>query len=568
MLHLPIVPFLKKISNLVEQKSVTIVATPTGSGKTIWVPAFIQSETSSKVYVTVPRVLLAKSARNAVSKFILGREHLVGMMTGKGDKFPNAQLQYCTEGSFALRAKLNKNDILIVDEVHEQGINTEEILFIARHHVAQGGKAILMSATMDVHKYKTYFEQSGSVGVFEMDEPKRPFETKIITIDNPLEYILQTGGRWLVGVGGKSDIEEIKNKLLIQGYKGKIFPLHSEIEEWEEETALSYKGECIFISTSVGMSGITFPSLDGVLVPEYGKRVEDSTLISYQLSTAEQKQWEGRVGRTKNGIAIYDKAFASKDREANVTPEIIRTPVKNVTLTFAAKGFDLETAVLLNKPSLDAIKKSKEELVSLNLLSSSDNNITEKGIWVYKSGLGVDGGCLAFAGKNIGIEKTARKIAALIEEGSPYRKGVTKFGKELQKICEICKISDHYRIIRMIEEDIEQHFGNGNVAELVKKYGEENNIFLKGVNRLLKTFSQIDQYWSDQVNPTTDLIKNLFSEQSPKFTFENGWNQEFGRITRGYGSMVDPTCKKCYATVSPISCRGGRIVEMVTDISQ
>lgn len=565
--NLPIVKYLNQIVNLVKQNGLTIIATPTGSGKTLLVPAWLQDRLQKNVIVTVPRVLLAKSAREGAVKFVYGKENAVGVQTGKGDKFPNAPLKFVTEGTFSIRLyqHLQPEDILVVDEVHEQGVNTEEVLYLAVQHLLRGGKVVLMSATIHLDKYFKYYNSKGiSVAVFEMPEPKRPFETEVIVQDDPIKYITSNGGRWLIGVDGKEGINNMADILNSNKWSGKIFPLHSEIEEWEEEEALSFRGECVYIATSVAMSGITFPELDGVLVPHLGKRIEGHNLVNYALSKAEQKQWEGRVGRTKDGIALYDtKTFNYEGREENVTPEILRIPTKNIVLSFASKGYDLATIELLNQPAIEEIQFAKDELFELGCLD--ETGITQKGIWIHNAGMGVDGGLFAYEGAQLGIEATARKIAVLIENGTPYRKGNTPFGRQLVRSCPICAISDHYRIVRMIQEDEQQHFGQGAIFEIVKKYGEDHNIFLRGVNKMKRDFDWIDRNYEDEVEIGVEIIKTLFSLQNKQYLFQHGTNEFFGKIVEGYGVFAN-IYGKCYATPAPITLKKGRIIQMATEI--
>lgn len=567
--NLPIIPYLKEISNMVIAHNITIISTPTGSGKTLLVPSWLQETLRKYVAVTVPRILLARSARNGMVNLVYGRENAVGLKTGKGDCYPNANIQVCTEGSFSARHfyEMLDGEILFVDEIHEQGINTEEVLFLALQHIRGGGKIVLSSATMEVGKYKNYFESFGfTVGVFEMAEPKRPFETEIVFSDDWKKTVIELGGRTLIGVGGKGDIDWLDGEFKRMGYKGRIFPLHAELEEWEEAEALEYRGDCLYIATSVGMSGITFPMLDNVKVPSLGKRVEDGKLVEYNLSIAEQKQWEGRVGRTKNGIAVYANEEILPNREKNPIPEILLADIRGVVLSFAIKGYDLEEIRLLNHPPIEKIREARKFLIENGLLDGELERVTEKGEFVYRTGAGVDCGLIIWAGEQLGIRATAEKIAVLIENGSPFRKVIPAFSRQLLRNCKICQISDHYRIIRAIEEDESSHFGDNKIQnEIVREYGKKEGIFLKGVNKMLRKFNKIDNIYVDTVEVNEDFIQRLFAVQPPKNIFENGWNAVIGDIINSSAAAVDID-KRVYCTLTPLQLKRGRIVEMVTKI--
>ncbi len=571
LINLPVAPHLPTINKMVEVKDITIVSTPTGSGKTLMVPSWVAAKQNGRAFVTVPRVLLAKEAVGGVRKFLFPKTpSMVGYKTGKGDINPNAPIQYITEGSFANRVfqTLKTSDILFVDEVHEQGINTEEVLFLAAQHAKNGGKVVLMSATISVEKYVAYYENEGlTVGVFEMPVPKRCHDTEIIMSETPIADIVRMGGRTLIGVGGKADIENITRELREKGYKAPIFPLHSEIEEWEEVEALTYHGDCVWVATSVAMSGITFPFLDTVFVPCWGKRIEEGKLVDYLLSHAEQKQWEGRVGRTHDGVAIYDKATQEKfaeTREANVTPEILRVDADDVVLSFASRGYDLEVVKLLNQPPIERIQKAKATLDKLGLMV--DGKITSKGMFVNGNGEGILKGMFAHTGQMLGIEATARKIAALIEEGSPYRKGMYPFMRAVFQNCELSKISDHYLFLRTIEEDTKAHF-TGQVGDdaIARQYVTENQIFAKGVSRLRKKFARVEKDFQDHAIVTPQILRELFKSQSPNAMFEHGYNSHIGRIVRGFGCVVEWK-SEMYCSVSPLQIQKGRVVEMATQL--
>lgn len=366
----PVSAILSKFSNAVNSANVTILSTPTGSGKTLCATAHLAQNhltNGGRCFVTVPRVLLAKGAMSAVNKLVFGYSK-AGIMTGKVNERETSSLVFCTERSFLNRVKLTTNDILVIDEVHEQCINTEEVIFASTQHAKNGGKVVLMSATIDLSKFVEYFTSFGlTVETVELPEFDRPFLTKYEETANPLQKIVEMNLRTLIGVAGLSDIEKATIELRKFGYKGQIFPLHSKVEEADEKFAMNYEGDCIYIATSVGMSGITFSNLDAVLPPSIGKRVEDGVLVEYLLSEAEIKQWRGRVGRTKNGVVIIDTNLSGIEREKNPTPEILLADINEVVLSFANSGHNLNNIKLLNQPNFKKVEDSMDFLFLQNI---------------------------------------------------------------------------------------------------------------------------------------------------------------------------------------------------------
>lgn len=547
---LKIYPKLGEICNSVKNNAVTIVSTPTGSGKTLAVPFTLEYCLGKKVYVTVPRVLLAKQAANSVVKLILGEKlaHKVGTMTGKFNQNTEAGLVFCTERSFLNRVKLTPNDILIVDEIHEQGINTEEVIYFAKQHTFNGGKVVLMSATMDVSKYVNYF---GGANVIELPDTERQFtcETIECTPFNYLEKVIELGGITLIGVAGKKDIERITEELIQLKYDNPIYPLHSEIEEDVEDEILystQQNRPCIIIGTSVAMSGITLENLSNVVVPIEGNRIEDGKLVSYILSVAEAKQWAGRVGRISNGAIItIDKGI---EREINPLPEILRIDTTDVIISFLGQGIDLRKIELLNQPELEKVEKSFKVLELSGIVS--EGTLTEKGQFIAKLGEGLVTGSLLFEGKQLGIENFAMKLAAVISNGNPFRKMRYKY-KGLNRDF---SMSEHYLVVDTIENDEMLDF---KFNPDLKTFAQNNGIFLKGVNGLKKQFNRINRDYKDQVEITYPLLCTLLSKQLVTNLYNYGSN-DFGRV------VANNYDDKMYCTLSPVVLKGGMLAELTT----
>lgn len=562
-MKLPIDKKIQEIRQKFTECSLLIVSTPTGSGKTLKVPATILDGVKGKVYVTVPRVLLAKEAVRSMNKFIFNEE-FVGLMTGNHTVRSESRLVVATEGSFINRVDLTIDDVLVVDEVHEQGVLTEQLLYIAREHCRNGGKAILMSATIDLQKYIDYYDGI-NVGVVSMPKKDTKYPIKNLYVDDTLPEVVFLGKNTLIGAGGKAEIENTIAKILKLGWKGKIFPLHAEIEEWEEEEALNCQEVKIIVATSVAMSGITFKDLEVVVPPTQGKMTVGGVLVNYNLSMAEIEQWRGRVGRVTEGICIYKSDFNDTPRDSNSMPQILRSDLRDVILNFAMRGYDLSECDLLNQPDSGEVKRTQKQLIKLSVLGKKKKELTEKGLEIMRYCEGLFIGMFVYEGVRLGIEATARKLAVLCSQGSPYRKiHVTHypFMERLRNSCSISKHSEHYLYMRCIEEDIDAHFTQWSFAnEVVKDYGAKNNIFLKGVNKLKRQFDRIDAQCKDAITVDLCVLRSLFEQQEAHCIFENLLNNKIGFLnTRMSYSRV-------YATLSPIETAKGRLADMATALS-
>lgn len=549
---------LSTILNSVKNGKVTIVSTPTGSGKTLAVPISLAHCFEGRVFVTVPRVLLAKQAMLSVIKLILGEKlaHHVGCITGKFSTNANANLVFCTERSFLNRiSPLKVSDILVVDEIHEQGINTEEVIYQARQHAAKGGRVVLMSATMDCNKYANYFGVE-NCNIIELPETERQFATTTIVCspDNYLEKVVEIVGITLIGVAGKADIERETLKLRQLGYKAPIFPLHSEIEEHEEKDILvaTAKGvPCTIIATSVAMSGITFENLSTVVPPIYGKRIVDGKLCDYVLSLAEAKQWAGRVGRTSNGVIL--KIDSNIEREANPLPEILRVSLIETVLSFLGNNVDLRNIQLLNQPSSEKIELAFSILEKSGLIS--DSTLTEKGKFISKLGEGVLTGSLLYEGKKLGIPAFAMKVAAVISNGNPLRK-MSYRSKCVELNKDIANYSEHYTVVTVIEND-EMLLPTFNMS--LNEFCKQNNIFYKGVSKLRKDFKRIDREYEDELEVTLPLIQELLTKQLVTNIFDWGWNETCRVVSNMSG-------EKLFCNLSPVQLKRGMLAELTTII--
>lgn len=434
MKELPIEKIKSEIVENIQKNQITIISTPTGSGKTMMVPKYAYELSGKQVFCTVPRRILATEAMNGAN--MIHGEETAGFIHGEGDQDKTFSVCYITEGSFIMRdlgSKLTFGSIVCFDEVHEQGKLLETLLYAAMTYVEAGLKIVLMSATLDIPKYKGYYEKRGiSVGVATLPPVERMYDTEYVIVDSPEQSVANAakeGGRVLVGLAGKEEIERFQMEIS-RTFKGKIFQIHGEVEVEEQEEALAFGDSCVYLCTNMVQSGITIKGLTHGYFDGFGKRIQmdkgESKLAKYKLSKSEMRQWFGRLGRVCHGTIFVtsQKEIDLDGRDEMPTPEILRTSLEDSVLYFAYMGLKLIDCILLNKPQKANIQVALEMLKKLGC-AESNGDINSYGLAVISEGLGVRGGIAAIKGRSLYLENFSRKVALV----SNYRSFFSKNGE-------------------------------------------------------------------------------------------------------------------------------------------
>lgn len=514
---LPIEQAETEIKKSIMSFSITIVPTPTGSGKTLFIPKYIHDLFGTKVFCTVPRVPIAKRSAKSANTVVWGR-NACGYITGRGSDCPkDSTVVYATEGS-VLNMISNgfMPKVMMIDEAHEQGVLVEALLRKAKDIVLAGGKVVIASATIDSHKYLSYYERNGiSANIVYLPQVESPFKIEFMNLlgESPAKMIADMankGYRCLVGVSGKKEIDEFIYSLSQHKCKAPIFPFHSELEEEEQEAIDKCDGAMVIVSTNILQSGVTLPQVSVGYFDGVGKAIFRQNGVNklkpYLLSKAEMKQWYGRLGRTCDGIVFVE---SEQERMEMPVPEIKRVALEEAALTLAGVGIDIFNADLLNQPEEEALIEAVGNLHTLRLLDL-DNTITDLGKKVLFAGNGIRSGIISVLGVERGFANTAAKIAAIIAIGSPFRK--TRFQKEWYN-------GDSKQSDLLLWRDVVDYFSkeytyDGKVelhrVDAFKEICERNNIFRRGLKKLIRIFSQIDALYSDTNTNQQDVVEIIF----------------------------------------------------------
>jgi HrpA-like RNA helicase len=510
---------LSAISDLILSNQVTLVSCPTAFGKTLGIPSYMYQD-GYRVAITQPRIMLANSTSDLAWQ-LFGIDSQV-ITSRQRNKRQDSEYLVFSEGSFLNHHKNFSIDILFIDELHEQNINTEVLLHILGDFISKGVRVVLMSATMDLTKYIEYLAKF-KTGVYETPTEKREFSITKKEVPNIISTLSKTDGRILFGQIGKDEMSYTKFMLEQQKYSNPIFELHSEIDEDVEKYILDYEGECVILATSVAMSGMNFKPLDIVIPPmECKKPNEKGVLSKVPLSIAELTQWEGRTGRQGEGEVWYQDLDTLQYLEKNPTPEILSSPIMDTYLQLLSRGFELDKIQLLNQPKETVVQNAKKVLLDNGLIEIVDNItiLTAKGVEVSRFD-SIEEGLLMIAAKEAGIENTMSKICVLIKKDVPFKKQYT-FKNKIKRECEISKLSEHFMFLKCIETDENLYLDK----DALKIYCENNGVIRRRLKEILRSFAWIDKNVEDINICTLERLKEVFSKGLNTNIFINCTNNE------------------------------------------
>ncbi|XP_015579120.2 DExH-box ATP-dependent RNA helicase DExH5, mitochondrial isoform X2 [Ricinus communis] len=161
------------ISTAISQNQVVIISGETGCGKTTQIPQFIlESEIESvrgavcNIICTQPRRISAMSVSERIAS---ERGEKLGECVGykvrlEGIRGRDTHLLFCTTGILLRRLLVDRNlkgiTHVIVDEIHERGMNEDFLLIVLKDLLPHRPdlRLILMSATLDAELFSSYFD--------------------------------------------------------------------------------------------------------------------------------------------------------------------------------------------------------------------------------------------------------------------------------------------------------------------------------------------------------------------------------------------------------------------------
>ncbi|GFF34398.1 probable ATP-dependent RNA helicase prh1 [Aspergillus lentulus] len=476
--NLPIFPHGDEIRQKLRANDVMLLVGETGSGKSTQIPQFLvderwcrptkatvtQDDGSKKeltvggcIAITQPRRVAAISLARRVAEEMgtpLGSSSPASKV-GYSVRFdtstsPSTRIKFLTEGMLLQEMlhdpSLTKYSAIVVDEVHERGVNVDLVLgflsnLVSGEKEGRGGvplKVVVMSATADMESLMDFFKEGlqarGGTKAINGDSDQqdssqangedkvsvchikgRQFPVKTIYspapvhdfVDAALKVIFQIHykepmpGDILVFLTGQETVEALEH--LVNEYatgmdpalpKVQVLPLFAALPQVAQQRVFlpaPPRTRKVILATNIAETSVTVSGVRFVVdcgkakIKQFRTRLGLDSLLVKPISKSAAIQRKGRAGREAPGqcYRLYtEKDYLALD-ETN-TPEILRCDLSQALLNMKARGVDdVMGFPFLTRPPRESLEKALLQLLSIDALEES-GKISSIGLHIAK----------------------------------------------------------------------------------------------------------------------------------------------------------------------------------------
>lgn len=445
---LPIYSKKREFITMYNQKSVIIVKSSAGSGKSTQLPQYMLDSAKGRILVTQPRVIAADSVAKRVASelYQVGFvRSVVGSVAGPHYNLrpSDCQILYMTEHEFVSQVVLDRERFLssfeafLIDEAHELRKTTLIILAILkRFMLANPGKhkLIITSATLDTEVFMKGFEAL-SPGLIEAKVPtysvtdyhtffpdldstltdntlahlklifehiKKNHQTTNMTLPNVLVFLPSIKEIMSVKEAIEADPTQ-EFKAIKTEVEFVVEELHGGLKPAEKKKVMNPSFETkrmvrVILATKIAETAITLEDVYYVL--DSGKETQyyfdESRQMDYNkiqpISKSSAIQRRGRAGRLGPGFCFkMYKQEEEMEFELTSTPEIVRMDIADVILTQIELSslFDFSDLLFYDKMDSDKINNVTQELKRIEALKDENEltQLTNKGRFIIGSNL-------------------------------------------------------------------------------------------------------------------------------------------------------------------------------------
>ncbi len=444
---LPINALLDDIVMHTDNGSVAIVNSETSSGKTLLIPTMLQLVTNDQVLVIEPRRLLAINAATTLvelSNGVLGEDigYVIGMR-GRDEEvccdFDTNKIVFTTYGYALATMLIMSADVIILDEIHESGMDISICKALLKHRMASDNppkRVVLLSATLNSADELDYW-QDYNPRIFTGKPGKRFNCTKYWQPANSVGVaaleLVRTGSTGvLVFVPGVGDIKETIDQLnaALSPEEAKfieIASIHGRSEANDKYNALcAPEKHCakILVGTNVLESGINIYWVDAGVSSGMHKESQvqrESGAIGLHLTPIPQTSLQQQIGRTNrfnNSRFVLCGKYNYGELPAKFTPEIVRLPLTSLYMHCTSIGVDPNELDFSPSLDLEKLQQARNTLIRLNFIevdSIDGANFTGDGEFADELPVGLHTAAFLAHAKKINVLPEALPCAAVME---------------------------------------------------------------------------------------------------------------------------------------------------------
>ena len=408
--ELPIADVMPDIrAALSSEGAYVFLEAPPGAGKTTTVPLAAAATVSEGLVVVVePRRVAARAAARRMAQS-LGDDvgGLVGYaMRGDARSSPRTRILVVTDGVLLAMCRedpsLAKCSVVIFDEFHERGVNSDVALALCREAQAvlrPELKLCVMSATLlgdgTVADGATIVKSSGRAYPVEVSYPPRgaprlaallsrrgALEDAVVEATETALRAAPDNGDVLVFLPGAREIRRVASALR-EMTDVNIETLYGAMPaEAQDAVVHGRRGRRVVVASPIAEASLTLEGVTAVV--DSGLRrvatIDEDTglrrLTTRAVSRASADQRTGRAGRTAPGLClrIFPEAeFESLSEFSD--PEIISADLASVVLVLSAWGCQSVDEMLslpfIDAPPVDRLRRGLDALSSLGAVAGA-----------------------------------------------------------------------------------------------------------------------------------------------------------------------------------------------------
>lgn len=453
MISLPIDAHLESLKKLVAEKSVVILSSSPGSGKTTRVPSALRSVVTGKIMILEPRRIAATMAASRIAD---ENGWKLGEKVGYQVRFENqssaaTEILFVTEALLLRKlltdATLRGYGLIILDEFHERSLHSDTALAMLKELQELERpdlKILIMSATLDLGRLQQIWPDAGLIDVeipihplqVRRDQQGQTLRPGPDLTEKVVERVKSAwkdspgAGDLLVFLPGKGEMDRVFEKLepMVARWPADLRRLHGSLTLAEQKLVLAKNPSVrrIILATNVAESSLTIDGVDTVIdtglerISNLHHRTGFSSLELVRVSKSSARQRAGRAARQGPGLCL--QMWAASDELSMPTerlPEIHRSDLTDLTLLLLGLGVKHPASLpWIDAPSETRWKESFTLLKNLGAVTT-DHELTDKGRKMMGRPLPARWASLCYESEKLNFGSLGEELSALIQAQIP-----------------------------------------------------------------------------------------------------------------------------------------------------